>query len=579
MAGNNLKTNITADTSDFKKGMRDAKNALNDFSKQGTSALSNIADAVGIPSQAIDVLTRNIKNATNLITEMGRTGAGAMTTLERAVGLVGGAIAGLGIGAAIIAFKELNTQAEMFRNTIAGANLELQAQVYRDTFRMAMEDQLGMGASLQGTKNKVKRAATEVSSVVGNAFNTGVDQALKAGNIFEKIGGFLVSVKGITMAAGTAMDKASAASQYQGELNKALNERMNKTAEWTRMSREIAEYERIAANTSLTQAERQAAVAEAMKLQTQLGSEQEASAKEIYKWTSLVSDQATDSVEETQALLTAQSEVDNVLYQQEQKMKSLEKLQNRIAKGAGSGKGLDKTAIEAYESSLEQVVGKGLAAELNAAIGNEILKNDVNVQRIYDEGFLDLMKKVPEFSQTAEVRYPVKLVPQVDTKAAQNAIIELSSVVESGVVGMSDAIGELVGNLINGEDAWGNFAQAGISVIADMLSTVGKAFVATGTGVVAAELALKSGNGYAAIAAGTAMVALAATMKTVMSNAAANWGGGYSAPVASSAYTPGTSLGTYGREMEIKVTGTLTAEGSKLKAVLNNEDYRTNITT
>jgi hypothetical protein len=167
-----------------------------------------------------------------------------------------------------------------------------------------------------------------------------------------------------------------------------------------------------------------------------------------------------------------------------------------------------------------------------------------------------------------------------DTGAAQAAIVELSGVIESGVAGMSEAIGTLIGDLINGENAWQGFAQAGIGVVADMLSTVGKAFVTEGVGVIAAQMALKTGNGPAAIAAGAAMIALAATMKTAMSNAAANWGGS-SGSVATSSYSSGTSSGVtaFGREMNIKVSGTLTANGSKLVAVLNNENDRRNYTT
>ena len=75
------------------------------------------------------------------------------------------------------------------------------------------------------------------------------------------------------------------------------------------------------------------------------------------------------------------------------------------------------------------------------------------------------------------------------------------------------------------------------------------------------------------------MVALAATMKSAMSNAAANWGGGYSTSVASSAYTGQSLMTSFGREMTVKVTGTLTGDGSKLVAVLNNEGERRNYTT
>jgi hypothetical protein len=57
-------------------------------------------------------------------------------------------------------------------------------------------------------------------------------------------------------------------------------------------------------------------------------------------------------------------------------------------------------------------------------------------------------------------------------------------------------------------------------------------------------------------------------------------GGGYSTSVASSAYTSTASNpSSFGREMEVKVTGTLTANGSQLVAVLNNEHNRNSYTT
>ena len=77
------------------------------------------------------------------------------------------------------------------------------------------------------------------------------------------------------------------------------------------------------------------------------------------------------------------------------------------------------------------------------------------------------------------------------------------------------------------------------------------------------------------------MIALASAMKTTMSNAAASWsGGGYSSAVASSGYASGGgSPYAYGKEITVKVTGTLEASGSKLKAILNNEATRSAVTT
>ena len=51
MAGNNLKTIVTADTSGFKKGMKESKAALNDFQKQGESAFRASARLLVTPPE------------------------------------------------------------------------------------------------------------------------------------------------------------------------------------------------------------------------------------------------------------------------------------------------------------------------------------------------------------------------------------------------------------------------------------------------------------------------------------------------------------------------------------------------
>ena len=351
---------------------------------------------------------------------------------------------------------------------------------------MAMEDQLGQGAGWQKTKNGFKQALTEIGTTAGNLVVTTARSAFQSMYSFEGAGAGLQRLaddwQSVFNAASVSMDKASAASQYQGELNRALDQRMMKTVEWQRLSREIAENERLASDTSLSQAERQTAISEAMRLTKELYSQQESSAKQIYKWTQLVSNEASDSKEDTKALVLAESEVDRILGEQETKMRSLERLQNRINKGAGGGSsGTAKTSIEAYESALEQVVGKSLAAQLDASIMDEMIRNDLNVQRIFDEGFLERLKSAPEFNKEA-FRLNVPIKPVVDVEETQKAIVELADVLESGVAGMSEALGGLIGDLLNGENAWGNFAQAGISVVADMLATVGKAFIAEGMG-------------------------------------------------------------------------------------------------
>ena len=585
MAGNNLKTVVTADTSRFKKGMREAKGALKDFERQGSSALSGIAGMFDGVDESLGGLTKNVRNATALLGQMGEKGAGAFSGLTSGAKLLGGAIAGLGITAALAGFKELNRSAEIFRSTIEGTNLELQTKAYVDTFRVAMEDRLGNGASLAGTARWAKEAGTRIGSTVGNmaiaAFST-----LRP---FDDPGTGLLkavdAISGVWKASKEADQAARNAKTYQGELNRVLDERLRKTNDWKDLQFRIAQSERVAADTEATKEEREEAIANARELQNRLYGEQISLAKQIYKWSSLISDEATDSREETEQLIAAEGAILDLQRQREESGRHLDKLASRVANAAGERARAANAAAAAAKDESE-ATALTLAAATELVVKQRELKalQDQNAATMFAartrlDGALPAIAGGP-LSQASGMAIEVPIRPVVDTNATQKAILDLADVIEQGVVGMSESIGYLIADLVNGENAWGNFAQAGIAVVADMLATVGKAFVTTGVGVVAAQSALKTGNGVGAIVAGSAMVALAAAMKGVMSNAASNWSGGYSSSVASSSYTQGAyGQSTFGREMTVQVTGTLTADGSKLVAVLNNEGKRKDLTT
>ena len=579
MAGNNLKTTVTADTSNFKKGMREAKAALKDFEKQGSSALSGIDGLLGTTSGAVTKLADNIKKAGDLFRQFGNTGRTALTGLEKGMATLGGAIAGLGLTAAIASFKELNRQADIFRNTVEGSNLELQSQAYKDTFRASMEEQLGNGESWAGAARKAGEKFTKIWGFVSNS----VIAAFKDGQL-----GISAEYVSKMKAAADATKNADVAGRksadYQGEINRLVDERIAKTQEWQRMQREINEAERTASDYEATKTDRLAAQAKAVELTNQFYGEQVYYATEIAKYTQLQSDAAKDSRQEWEKNIYAQAEIDRIQGEQSQKLKSLDKLAHKIETSSQGTAGAAKDTQDATELTLE-------AAKQLLLIQREQDKLETHKARLMAQAAMEL--DATDLSVSSAIGMPSGLVdnrqgegitvpikPVVDNQAAEAAIIQLSELVEAASIQMSEAIGNLVADLINGENAWGNFAQAGISVIADMVSMLGQAFIKTGAGVIAAKLAIDTGNGAAAIAAGAAMVAIAAAMKSTMSNAAANWGGGYSTSVASSAYTSGAAgPSTFGREMEVKVTGTLTANGSKLVAVLNNETNRNNYTT
>ena len=106
-----------------------------------------------------------------------------------------------------------------------------------------------------------------------------------------------------------------------------------------------------------------------------------------------------------------------------------------------------------------------------------------------------------------------------------------------------------------------------------MAVSVGKMAIATGVATLGIKKALESLNGYVAIAAGAALVALGAAVKTGLSNIA---GGNYSASasVAGSGSYSSSGGGYETRDVNVRVTGTLQANGDQLIAVINDTNKK-----
>ena len=137
----------------------------------------------------------------------------------------------------------------------------------------------------------------------------------------------------------------------------------------------------------------------------------------------------------------------------------------------------------------------------------------------------------------------------------------------------SEIMGNLVGTLVAGGDAWGDFKNAALSSLGDMAIAVGKIAVKTGVSMLGIKAALKLDNPYVAIAAGAALIALGAAVKSSLSQVAS---GDYSA--GAGGYSSGYSSSSGGdwdtREVTVNVTGTLTANGDQLITVINNANKK-----
>lgn len=158
---------------------------------------------------------------------------------------------------------------------------------------------------------------------------------------------------------------------------------------------------------------------------------------------------------------------------------------------------------------------------------------------------------------------------EADTQKIQDITGEVNALVESSILRTGELIGNLVGTLAGGGDAWGDFKNAALSAFGDMAIAIGKIAISAGLASEGIKAALKLDNPYVAIAAGAALVALGAAVKSSLSAVASGdysaGGGGYSG-----SYSGGSSNSWDTREVTVNVTGTLEADGDKLITVINN---------
>ena len=170
----------------------------------------------------------------------------------------------------------------------------------------------------------------------------------------------------------------------------------------------------------------------------------------------------------------------------------------------------------------------------------------------------------------------------VGLKAKTDSVVdltqEINSLLESSINRTAELMGDLIGTLAAGGDAWGGFKNAAVSALGDLAIAVGKIAIKTGVGMLGIQAALNMDNPYVAIAAGAALVALGTAVKSSLSAVASGdysaGGGGYAGN-----YSSGYSGNGYEtREVQVNVTGTLEADGDKLITVINatnNRNYYT----
>lgn len=550
--GSNLKAKIGMDTGDFEKGAKRVTKAAQSMGKDIGTSLTDVGNALGVDVGILGDLSKRIGDATTLFKNMGSAGGSAAGALTRAMTSLGGAIAGLGLTAAIAAFRELNNQAANFEQRLQGVNLAASAKAYRDAYSQTLYDASGAGNFWANFKERSKNYFATNMAQIGTLFTTNAGDRAQA------------------------VSNAERAAQLASDMVEYKRQERTLGTEIQRINNQILSAQNTFRDAQASVTERKQAEATITELVNQKY------AKQIALQQSMLANvrERNSLTTSTEAELDEEANLERGILalegQRQQELNSMLRTSNSIA-NAGS-----KQASAAKETQQ--------ATELTLAAATQMVERQRELQAIQDQN--NAMMAAARFSldgglaggpgiqpgQAQRMTVPALVRPVVDPQEWIDVSEELKGIIEDALGSIGDSIGQLMGDLATGGDAWGNFTNNAIQAFGEMATTVGKIAVSTGLATLGIKAALESLNPYVAIAAGTALIALGAAVRAGMANAAS---GSYSTSVASSAYSSSGTFGqsSFGREMEVKVTGTLTANGSKLVAVLNNEKNRTDYTT
>lgn len=546
----NLKVNVGADTSQFTKGMKSAKADLKDFKKVSEDGLGKLGDLLGINTKQVSQIQGAFRGLGQQMASLGGSGSAALGKIVAGAGSAATGIAAIGIGAAVAGFKLLHSEAEAFTNTIDGANIKLATQAYVDTYKQAFHDfNSEVGRQMAEAESTVKKKFTQAFTQVKAFAVSALGDILDGGGV-QSSGERWNDVKKTGEQASAAASKAAEYASKAYDVQKRQSQNLVKIAQ---LDAQIAEQRRIASDSEESIEARVAANAKAQDLIHQKYQIQRRDQEELAKYARLSADLAGSTFDEVNRANQLTAQAIQLKAQEESEIRELLEKEKTL-----------NTELEKERSETERI--KALRESMTG----------LNVLPKLDPAVLKGQAK-----PLVETGITVPVKPVLDNKSITDISEQLTSVLQTLAEQTSTVVGQLVGDLVTGGDAWGNFANAAISAFGQMAVTVGNMAISTGVATLGIKAALESLNGYVAIAAGAALVALGSAVKAGLSNVA---NGNYSASsnVASQAsYTSAASSSSLYEQsnIHVEVTGTLRAQGSQLVAVINNENKRKNHTT
>lgn len=534
-----MKIGIGADTADFEKGARKVKQEMKDLNKVSSDAFAAIGNALGVDVGKVQQFSSALAGLGAKLGQTGVEGATAFSKIGSAVSAVGVGIAGLGLAAAIAAFKQLNAEADAFETTIQGGIIKAQTDAYIKAYKQSIRDQMGTGEDAAKWRSSWK----EFWAAWGSNLRTGNDPEM----------------------ASVANQTAQRSKEIAAELYEIERKQKENSVEVSRINSEIAQKREIISDRTRSAAERAKALADAQELIRQKLALQLPLAERQRDLIVEANGLTRSSVKDIDAEIAAKIQVNNLTQQEAAEQRQLLRQQQQI------NTELKKT-VETKNEIVRDLTPLDAVAGISGPRATVQVPTSLERPDNVEEWRWDVVASI------GDIYVGVKF--DLDTKKVQDFTREVESALQGLAVNVGEILGQLAGDLATGGDAWGNFSNAAMSAFADMATAIGKIAIETGIAALGIEAAITSlgPEGAAlAIAAGTALVALGAAVKAGLSNIAS---GNYSAGagVATSSYSSyNTDYAT--REVNVNVTGTLKADGDQLVAVItntqNNSYYQT----
>ena len=365
----NLKYRITSDTSDFEKGTARVKQGLKDLDKTNSQVLGSLGSALGVNTQKIEQMTSAVRGLGQKMEQSGSVGVKAFGSLLKSITPLGGAIAGLGLGAAIAGFKALRSEAENFKGTIDGLNISMATEAYISTYKQAMHDMVSStGESVAETEAKLSkwwaRTITNAKNFAVNAFGgekNGLDKTFS--EVWRE-----------TRSQAEAAEQAAKRNEERGRaLADIEKERLDLDLEIAKSEKEIAEYRRTAADKSKSATDRAEAEAKARDLINTQAEKRKDLAQREFEITRDMNKEANNSLEVTRKEVELNKQLSEIDAEKEQRLMKLDSIRNRIANSSSAAAKAAKEeaeAIKAMQASQESM--KALSPMLSAAPMNNL---------------------------------------------------------------------------------------------------------------------------------------------------------------------------------------------------------------